>query len=64
MPAIFWLVPFSSILALAFAYYFFKQMMRADEGTDMMKKIAEHVRKGAGLIYVSNTRLLRSYSVS
>ena len=48
MPVIFWLVPISSILALGFAYYFFKQMMAHDEGTDMMKRIAAHVRKGAG----------------
>ncbi len=47
MPVIFWLVPVSSLLALGFAYYFFKQMMRRDEGTDMMRKIADHVRKGA-----------------
>jgi K(+)-stimulated pyrophosphate-energized sodium pump len=47
MPLIFWLVPFSALMALSFAYYFFKQMMQHDEGTDMMKKIAEHVRKGA-----------------
>jgi K(+)-stimulated pyrophosphate-energized sodium pump len=48
MPLIFWLVPISSFLALGFAYYFFKQMMGHDEGTDIMKKIAAHVRKGAG----------------
>ncbi len=47
MPAIFFLVPISSILALGFAWYFFRQMMRMDEGTDMMKKIADHVRRGA-----------------
>jgi len=47
MPLIFWLVPFSAALALLFAYGFFRQMMRQDEGTDMMKKIAEHVRQGA-----------------
>ncbi len=47
MPPIFWLVPISSVLALGFAYYFFKQMMAMDEGTDTMRKIAEHVRKGA-----------------
>ena len=44
---LFWLVPMGSILALGFAYYFFKQMMKADEGTDTMKKIALHVRTGA-----------------
>jgi K(+)-stimulated pyrophosphate-energized sodium pump len=48
MPGIFWLVPASAGMALAFAYYFFKQMMAQDEGTDVMKKIAAHVRKGAG----------------
>jgi K(+)-stimulated pyrophosphate-energized sodium pump len=29
------------------AWFFFCQMMKADEGTDRMKEIAEHVRKGA-----------------
>ena len=37
----------ASILALAFAFIFYKQMMKEDEGTDLMKKIAAHVRKGA-----------------
>lgn len=45
---LFWLVPAASILALFFAWRFFAQMMKADEGTDTMKKIAAHVRKGAG----------------
>ena len=48
MPDIFWLVPVSSILALGFAYFFFKQMMGYSEGTDTMKKIAQHIRTGAG----------------
>jgi K(+)-stimulated pyrophosphate-energized sodium pump len=48
MPVIFWLVPIASLFALGFAYYFFKQMMGYDEGTDLMKKIAKHVREGAG----------------
>ncbi len=37
----------ASLLALGFAFFFFKQMMQEDEGTDTMKKIALHVRKGA-----------------
>lgn len=37
----------ASILALLFAFIFFKQMMKEDEGTDLMKKIAKHVRNGA-----------------
>ena len=44
---IFYLVPISALVALGFAYYFFKQMMRESEGTATMKKIAAHVRKGA-----------------
>jgi K(+)-stimulated pyrophosphate-energized sodium pump len=47
MNSIFWLVPLSSILALSFAWFFFKQMMKESEGTDTMKKIAKHVRDGA-----------------
>jgi len=47
LPAIFWLAPLSSVLALVFAYFFYKQMLGKDEGTDMMKKIAAHVREGA-----------------
>ena len=37
----------ASILALTFAFIFYKQMMKEDEGTDLMKKIAAYVRKGA-----------------
>jgi K(+)-stimulated pyrophosphate-energized sodium pump len=44
---IFFLVPISAIIALGFAYYFFKQMMKESEGTDTMKKIALYVREGA-----------------
>lgn len=44
---IFYLVPLASIIALGFAFYFFKEMMKEDEGTDTMKKIALHVRTGA-----------------
>ena len=44
---IFWIVPAASILALVFAWFFFKQMMKESEGTELMAKIADHVRKGA-----------------
>ena len=44
---IFWLVPIASIIALGMAWFFFKQMMREDEGTPRMREIAAHVRKGA-----------------
>ena len=35
---LFWLVPIASILALAFAGYFYKQMMRESEGSPEMQK--------------------------
>lgn len=44
---IFFLVPIASIVALGFAYYFFKQMLKESEGTETMKKIALYVRQGA-----------------
>jgi len=47
MNALFWIVPGASLLALCFAYYFFKKMMKESEGTATMKKIAQHVRVGA-----------------
>ena len=37
---IFWIVPAASILALVFAWFFFKQMMKESEGTELMAKIA------------------------
>ena len=37
---VFWLVPIASICALGMAWFFFKQMMREDEGTPRMKEIA------------------------
>ena len=37
----------ASVLALGFAYYFYRSMLGKDEGTEIMKKIASHVRKGA-----------------
>ena len=45
--SLFWLVPASSVLALAFAWYFHRQMMKESEGTPQMMKIAAAVRKGA-----------------
>ena len=44
---IFYLVPAASLLALSFAFYFFRQMIRQSEGTARMREIALYVRKGA-----------------
>ena len=47
IPVVFWLVPIASVVALAMAWYFFRQMRKEDEGTPRMIEIAEYVRKGA-----------------
>ncbi|MGC9344035.1 MAG: sodium-translocating pyrophosphatase [Bacteroidales bacterium] len=43
----FWFIPVASVLALVFAWFFFKSMMKNSEGTDRMKEIAQYVREGA-----------------
>ena len=42
----------ASLTALVFAYTFFRKMYKESEGTDTMKMIAAHVRKGA-MAYLS-----------
>ena len=54
---VWWISPIGSLLALGFAYYFYKKMMGAPEGTDKMIEIARHVREGA------YAYLFRQYSV-
>jgi K(+)-stimulated pyrophosphate-energized sodium pump len=49
--------PIGALLALGFAFYFYKKMMEAPEGTDKMKEIAKYVREGA------YAYLFRQYSV-
>ncbi len=54
----FWLVaPVGSLLGLLFAYIFYRQMIKVDEGTDKMRRIAQYVREGA------NAYLKRQYRV-
>ena len=45
--SLFYLVPIASLVALLFALYFFRSMMKESEGTSQMIKIAQHVRDGA-----------------
>jgi len=47
MNDIFIIVPVASLLALVFAWIFFKSMMKNSEGTSRMKEIAQYVRDGA-----------------
>ena len=47
MDGLFYLVPAAAVLALFFAWFFFRQMMKESEGTVTMKEIAQYVREGA-----------------
>ena len=47
MDNLFYLVPAAALVALFFAWFFFRQMMRESEGTVTMKEIAQYVREGA-----------------
>ena len=47
LPAVWWIGILAALVALAFAYFFYKQMMRESEGTPKMIEIASAVREGA-----------------
>jgi len=47
MENVFWLVPGISIIALLFAWFFYSQMMKKEEGTPRMIEIANAIREGA-----------------
>ncbi|WP_040197435.1 sodium/proton-translocating pyrophosphatase, partial [Candidatus Soleaferrea massiliensis] len=55
MDNLIYLAPVGSVVALLFAVYLIRKVLKADEGTDMMKKISLAVRKGA------NAYLKRQY---
>ena len=47
MNPLFYAVPAASLIALLFAFIFYRQMKKEDEGTPTMKQIAQYVREGA-----------------
>lgn len=47
IPSVFWIIPIASVCALGMAWYFFRSMMKENEGTPRMIEIAEFVRRGA-----------------
>ncbi len=47
MEFLFYIVPVAALVALLFAWIFFRQMMKESEGTVTMKEIAQYVREGA-----------------
>ena len=56
-PILWWVAPIFAIMSLGFAWYFYKKMMEAPQGTEKMIEIARHVREGA------YAYLFRQYSV-
>ncbi len=44
---VFWLAPFAAVVALYFAWRFFREIRRQDQGTETMREIGAHVHKGA-----------------
>ena len=57
LPFVWWIGPVAAVLALSFSYYFYRQVMRASEGSGRMIEIAQAVRDGA------NAYLSRQYRV-
>ena len=47
MNYLFYFVPVASVIALFFAWLFYHQMKKENEGTPTMKEIAQYVREGA-----------------
>ena len=47
LPAIWWLAPLGALLALGFAFKFYRDVMGHSEGTESMIEIAQAVREGA-----------------
>jgi K(+)-stimulated pyrophosphate-energized sodium pump len=52
IPIFWWLGPLGAVSALIFAYYFYNGMMQEEEGTEIMRDIAQSVRIGA-MAYLS-----------
>ncbi|RKU15771.1 sodium-translocating pyrophosphatase [Candidatus Poribacteria bacterium] len=47
VPLIWWIAPIGSLIALGFAFHFYRSVMKQDEGNDTMREIAQSVREGA-----------------
>ncbi|MCZ6698197.1 MAG: sodium-translocating pyrophosphatase, partial [Planctomycetota bacterium] len=47
IPSFWYIAPIAAVIALFMAYKFYKEVMAADEGDDLMKEIAGYVRAGA-----------------
>lgn len=58
IPLIWWIGPIGALLALFYAYYFYRQVMTNSEGTERMIDIAQAVRDGASAYLVRQYRVV------
>ncbi|MFW6042107.1 MAG: sodium/proton-translocating pyrophosphatase, partial [Chloroflexota bacterium] len=58
IPFIWWIGPIGALLALFYAYYFYRQVMTNSEGTERMIDIAQAVRDGASAYLVRQYRVV------
>jgi K(+)-stimulated pyrophosphate-energized sodium pump len=58
LPWLWWLGPIAAIIALGFAYYFYRQVMNESEGTENMIEIADAVRDGASAYLTRQYRVV------
>ena len=47
VPTIWWIAPIGALIALGFAYHFYRAVMKQDEGNETMRDIAQSIREGA-----------------
>ena len=47
LPILWWLMPLGAIIALVVAYALYRSVVSRDEGTEVMREIAQAVREGA-----------------
>ena len=47
VPPAWWIAPIGALIALGFAYHFYRSVMKQDEGNETMRDIAQSVREGA-----------------
>ena len=47
IPTVWWIAPIGALIALGFALYFYRTVMKQDEGNETMRDIAQSVREGA-----------------
>ena len=47
VPTVWWIAPIGALIALGFAYHFYRAVMKQDEGNETMRDIAQSVREGA-----------------